>query len=159
MSIPEKLYEELPVAAQAAFSNLENAARAREFKRSVADLRGSLTSKKIKGSLYWYYQTKDPDGKTQQAYLGPDGPFIERLIGAKSDPEIIQSAAQLSRLSAAAVALGCANIAPKHGRVIRRIAEHGFFKAGGVLAGTQRLSRLSEPARNPVACRAADDGS
>lgn len=33
-------------------------------------------------------------------------------------------------------ALGCANITPKHGRVIKRIAQHGFFKVGGVLAGT-----------------------
>ena len=136
MSIPEKLYDELSVAAQAAFSNLENAAKEREFQRSVADLRGSLTRKKIKGSLYWYYQTKDPDGKTQQVYLGPEGPLIHEFINARNDPTKIQSAAHLARLSASAVALGCANIAPKHGRVIKRIAEHGFFKAGGVLAGT-----------------------
>jgi len=136
MAIPENLHDELPVAAQAAFSNLENAAKEREFQRSVADLRGSLTRKKIKGHLYWYYQTKDPDGKTQQVYLGPDGPLIHEFIGARNDPKKTQSAAHLARLSASAVALDCASIAPKHGRVIRRIAEHGFFNAGGVLAGT-----------------------
>ena len=136
MAVPKILYDELPVAAQAAFSNLENAAKEREFQRSVADLRGSFTRKKIKGSVYWYYQTKDPDSKTQQVYLGPDGPLIHQFIDARNDPKKIQSAAHLARLSASAVALGCANIAPKHGRVIKRIAEHGFFKAGGILAGT-----------------------
>jgi hypothetical protein len=136
MQLPNKLYDELPVAAQTAFANLEKAAKERDFNRSVADIRGTLAKKTIKGSVYWYYQTKDPDGKTQQVYLGPDGPFIQDLIAARSDPKRIQSAAQLARLSASAVALGCANIAPKHGRVIRRIAEYGFFKAGGVLAGT-----------------------
>jgi hypothetical protein len=39
-------------------------------------------------------------------------------------------------LARSAVALGCAQILPRHFRVIRRLSEYGFFRAGGVLIGT-----------------------
>ncbi len=36
----------------------------------------------------------------------------------------------------AAAALGCVEVVPKHARVLHRLADHGLFKAGGVLVGT-----------------------
>ena len=36
----------------------------------------------------------------------------------------------------AALALGCAGVAPKHFRIIKRLGEYGFFRAGGILIGT-----------------------
>jgi hypothetical protein len=129
------LYAELSTAAQAAFSNLEGGAIEREIRRSVADISGSFVKKVIKGTLYWYYQTKDPDGKPQQVYLGADSPFIQNLLAKRAMPAS-QGDAHLARLSKGALALGCAHITPKHGRVIKRVAERGFFAVGGVLAGT-----------------------
>ena len=134
--IPDTFFIEMSTAAQAALANLDNAAKAREFNRSVADITGSFTKKIIKGKTYWYYQTRDPDGKPQQVYLGPESPLMQGLISQRHEQNSIASAAHLSRLAAAAVALGASKIAPKHGRVIRRMAEYGFFRAGGVLAGT-----------------------
>lgn len=129
------LYAELSTAAQAAFANLEGAAIEREIRRSVADIAGNFVKKVVKGTLYWYYQTKDPDGKPQQVYLGPDSPFIQSLLTKHSTP-VSDGDAHLARLSKGALALGCAHITPKHGRVIKRVAERGFFAVGGVLAGT-----------------------
>jgi hypothetical protein len=43
---------------------------------------------------------------------------------------------RLEALSRAAIALGCTGLLPRHFRVVRRLSEYGFFKAGGVLIGT-----------------------
>lgn len=133
---PTDFFCSLSAAAQSAFDNLQGAAKSRELARSVADLSGSFNRKIIGGSTYWYYQQKDPDGKPSQVYLGRQSPEILQLIEIRKNPDRIASAAQLARLSAAAVELGSASIIPKHGKVIRKLAESGFFKAGGVLVGT-----------------------
>ncbi|MBL8492104.1 MAG: nucleotidyltransferase domain-containing protein, partial [Rhodocyclaceae bacterium] len=41
-----------------------------------------------------------------------------------------------------AMAAGCTPVAPKHFRVIKRLAEYGFFRAGGVLIGTHAFLAL-----------------
>ena len=136
MSTDFKLYVEQSVAAQTAFAGLDQAARDRETDRSIASLPGSFGRKEVKGSVYWYYQTKDPDGKPRQIYLGPDNPYIHALMEKRSGSLAKESSAQLSRLTSSSAALGCATISAKHGRVIKRMADYGFFAAGGVLAGT-----------------------
>jgi len=35
-----------------------------------------------------------------------------------------------------AITAGCAPVAPKHFRIIKRLSEYGFFPAGGILIGT-----------------------
>jgi hypothetical protein len=134
--LPSHFYDDLTASAQAAFDNLQSAAKARDLSRSVADLSGSFNKKVIGSATYWYYQQKDPDGKTSQVYLGRESPQILELIQVRKSPDRIESAAQLARLSSAAIALGAASIVPKHGKMIRRLAENGFFRAGGVLVGT-----------------------
>lgn len=42
----------------------------------------------------------------------------------------------------AALALGCAAAAPKHFRIIKRLSEYGFFRAGGILVGTHAFLAL-----------------
>lgn len=129
------VYAEMSTAAQTAFANLEQAAIEREIRRSVADISGNFVKKIVKNSTYWYYQTKDPDGKPQQVYLGPNSAFIQGLQ-SKHAIHAAEGDAHLVRLTRGALALGCANLTPKHGRVIKRVAERGFFAVGGVLAGT-----------------------
>jgi hypothetical protein len=101
--------------------------------RSVADLSGSFASKTVKGYKYWYYQYSEPSGKLKQIFVGPDNDAINALIARKGEPAISQ---ELGPLAGSAVALGCADVLSKHLRVIRRLAEYGFFGAGGVLIGT-----------------------
>lgn len=110
-----------------------DAALTTEHMRTVADLNGSFSSKTIKGHKYWYFQYTEPSGKLQQLYVGPDNDAVNSLIALKGQSSVVQN---LVPLAASAVALGCAAVLPKHLRVITRLAEYGFFRAGGVLVGT-----------------------
>jgi hypothetical protein len=126
-------YTNLTSSAQSAYAQLVDAALLSEHMRSVADLSGSFASKTVKGYKYWYYQYSEPSGKLKQIFVGPDNDAINALIARKGEPAISQ---ELAPLVGSAVALGCADVIPKHLRVIRRLAEYGFFGAGGVLIGT-----------------------
>jgi hypothetical protein len=126
-------YTELPAAAQTAYAQLFEAALTADHIRSVADLSGSFAAKTVKGRTYWYYQCTQPSGALTQNYVGPDSPAVRRLIESAKNPGAL---AALEPLVQVAHVLGCARIVPKHERVLRRLAEYGFFRAGGVLIGT-----------------------
>ena len=130
------LYHELSLAAQTAFAGLDDAARQADLNRSIADLPGGFAKKTVSGKAYWYYQVKDPDGKLRQSYVGPDDASTQTLIQAHADPAHKLARQQLVRMSRAAMELGCADIPPKHARVIERLANSGLFSAGGILVGT-----------------------
>lgn len=127
------MYDELPVAAQSAYAELFEAALARMMSCTVAGLPGSFSQKTIKGKQYWYYQFTPPDGKRRQVYLGPDSPEVRRLIEA---PKPIVSDDAIVRLVNVAGAQRCTPVTSKHFRVLKQLALHGFFAAGGVLVGT-----------------------
>ena len=124
---------ELPLAAQTAYAQLFEAAVAAAHLRSVADLPGSFAAKTVKGHKYWYYQYTEPAGKLRQVFVGPEGEAVRQLIEGKAKPA---ASAALGPLARAAAALGCAEILPRHLTVLRRLADYGFFQAGGVLVGT-----------------------
>ena len=126
-------YPELSLSAQTAYAQLLEAALAAEHFRSVADLKGSFASKTSKGKTYWYYQYIEPSGKLRQVYVGPDNDAVRALREKKETPATAQKLGPLAR---SAAALGCAEIVPKHARVLSRLSEYGFFRAGGVLIGT-----------------------
>jgi hypothetical protein len=125
-------FTELPMTAQTAYAQLMDSAVTREHLRSVADLSGSFASKIVKGHRYWYFQYTEPSGKLRQAYVGPDNDSVRALMAQKSQ----LGAPTLAPLVRSATALGCMEVLPRHLRVIQRLAEYGFFKAGGVLVGT-----------------------
>lgn len=127
------LYTELTSTAQTAYAQLADAALTADHMRSVADLSGSFSHKTVKGRKYWYYQYSEPSGKLKQVFVGPDNEAVQSLMALKNKPGIIRN---LTPLAASAVALGCADILPRHLRVILRLSEYGFFRAGGVLIGT-----------------------
>lgn len=126
-------FTELSLSAQTAYAQLLEAAVAAEHMRSVADLSGSFAAKTVRGHKYWYFQYTEPSGKLRQVYVGPDNDAVRALVARKEQPSAQGSLAPLVR---AAAALGCAEILPRHLRVIQRLAEYGFFRAGGVLVGT-----------------------
>jgi hypothetical protein len=126
-------FTELALNAQTAYAQLLDAALATVHLRSVADLPGSFAAKTVKGHKYWYYQYTEPSGKLRQVFVGPDGEAVKRLIERKKQPA---ASATLVPLVRSAIALGCAEILPRHLVVLRRLAEYGFFQAGGILVGT-----------------------
>jgi hypothetical protein len=126
------LYNDLPLSAQTAYAQLLDAALAAEHARSLADLPGSFNAKTMGGRKYWYYQYYEPSGKLRQVYVGPDSDPVQRLMQERSRPSAVEALGSLAR---AALALGCAGIPVRQFRVLRRLADYGFFQAGGVLIG------------------------
>ncbi len=127
------LHADLRLTAQTAYAQLLDAALGAEHARSVADLNGSFNAKTVKGRKYWYFQYTEPSGDLRQVYVGPDGEAVRRLMARKSEPS---AAASLAPLARSALALGCEGVLARHYRVLRRLADYGFFQAGGVLIGT-----------------------
>lgn len=123
----------LSMTAQTAFSQVAEVALTAEHMRSVADLPGSFVAKSVKGHKYWYYQYSEPAGVRRQVFVGPDSDTVRALMAKASEPA---AATSLGPLVRSAIVLGCAEILPRHHRVLRRLAEYGFFRAGGVLVGT-----------------------
>jgi hypothetical protein len=125
-------FVELSLSAQTAYAQLFDTTLASELTRSVASLRGSFARKTVKGRDYWYFQFTDLGGALRQLYVGPDAEPVRSLVAQtrkrRDEP--------LLPLARSAIALGCAPVLPRHFRVIRRLSEHGFFRAGGVLIGT-----------------------
>ena len=126
-------YEPLSLSAQTSYAQLFDAAQAAELARSVANLSGSFATKKVKGNTYWYFQHTDVSGRLRQIYVGPDNPRTRALV---EQHHAAQSPERMRQLVAAATALGCEPVLLPHFRVIRRLADYGFFNAGGVLVGT-----------------------
>jgi len=125
-------YSELSLSAQTAYVQLLEATLAADHFRSVADLKGSFASKTSKGKTYWYYQYVEPSGMLRQVYVGPDNDTVHAL----RDKKVLPTASQkLGPLARSAAVLGCSEISPKHARVLSRLSEYGFFRAGGVLTG------------------------
>lgn len=129
------MFDELSLSAQTNFAELAEQARARRAERSVADLTGSFNCKQIKGNRYWYWQFRDLEGKLGQIYLGPDNERLRQLVRVRAEGRT-QRQDGVARLAHACGSLGCAGIASQHFKVIHRLAEHGYFRAGGVLMGT-----------------------
>ena len=126
-------FVELSLTAQTAYAQLLETALTAEHVRSVADLPGSFASKTVRGAKYWYFQYTEPSGKLRQVFVGPDTSPVHALMARKAQPSAVVALGPLARSSAA---LGCAEILPRHLRVLQRLAEYGFFRAGGVLIGT-----------------------
>ena len=127
------LHTPLSTAAQTAYAALRSASLL-DGVRSVASLPGSFSRKTIKGRQYWYYQTPDLTGKQKQIFLGLASDELTDLIDQhrKGDDRKLH----LRQLTRQAIAAGCPSIVPSHAKIIERLADAGFFQAGGILVGT-----------------------
>src|SRR5574337_681541 len=110
-----------------------DAALGAERARGFSDLQGSFNAKTVKGNNYWYFLFTEPSGKLHQLYVGPNSEPVQSLMARKDAPS---AAAALGPLARSAMALGNPAVLPRHFRVIRRLADYGFFRGGGVLIGT-----------------------
>lgn len=126
-------YTALSTAAQTAYAALTSASRLEDV-RTVAELPGSFSKKVIKGKEYWYYQTPDLTGKQMQIFLGSASDALTKLIEQHRSGE--GKKVHLRQLTRQAIAAGCPSIVPSHAKIIERLADAGFFRAGGILVGT-----------------------
>ena len=142
MAETPRLFTDLSPAAQTNFAELLEQAQAAAFDRSVRDLPGSFNRKTVKGRDYWYWQVRDLTGVNRQVYLGPDDERLARLIRLHAEGGR-SAASDIAPLAGACVALGCMTVIQQHFAVINRMAEHGFFRAGGVLIGTHAFIAMA----------------
>ncbi len=129
------LYRELPAAAQTAYAELQELVQVAETLRSPASLTGKVGWKTIKGRRYAYWQFKEIDGNKREYYLGAEGPAITAIENARSLPAPAFDA--VARQARAAIAQGNVALPAKHFRIVKRFADYQFFRAGGLLVGTQ----------------------
>jgi len=134
------LYRELPAAAQTAYAELYELAQVAEAVRSPAFLSGKVAYKAIKGSRYAYWAFKEIDGRKREYYLGPAGPAIDAIERAREHGAPALDA--VARQAAAALAHGCTVTPPRHFRIVKRLSEYQFFRAGGLLVGTHAFLAL-----------------
>lgn len=94
-----------------------------------------VVAKDLPSGRYWYRQEPRPAGGRAQVYLGSakDPAVLMEVSRLRARQEASRHA---SRMARAAKALGCAAVAPQHGRVIQAVAACGFFRTGGVIGGT-----------------------
>ncbi len=127
------LFEPLQLSAQTSYAQLLDAAQMADLARSVSSLPGSFARKRVKDNTYWYFQHTDVSGHLRQIYVGPDNERTRALVDAHDRGE---SSQRLQSLIKSTIVLGCEPVLLPHFRVIRRLADYGFFNAGGVLVGT-----------------------
>lgn len=135
----DTFYTDLPPSAQAAYAQTLDHVMINALHRSVADLTGSFAKKKVAGQEYWYFQYRDIDAKLKQVYLGPRDKRLDNLIALK-ETKSLGKHAPVAKQARAAIALGNHSIVRAQFRVIRRLEEYGFFRAGGVLIGTHAFA-------------------
>lgn len=126
-------FAELPLSAQTAYAELAEQTRAFETGNALAGLVGSFHKLNRKGQDYWYFAFRDLDGRQRMSYLGPDDVRVRALVQRFKGSRRVKPMAPQAQ---AAIALGCVPTAPKHFRIAKRLADYGFFRAGGVLVGT-----------------------
>jgi hypothetical protein len=130
---------ELPLAAQTAYAELFSQTQAYELDNALASRVGAFHKRSLKGRDYWYFGYRDLDQKPRMVYIGPDNDRVKALIERYRSSKQEKHATPHARI---AIAAGCAPAAPKHFRIIRRLAEYGFFHAGGILIGTHAFLAL-----------------
>ncbi len=133
-----KRYIELPLGAQTAYAELLDQAQALEMQRRIGHLTGSFHKKNIKGRAYWYFVYRDLDAKHHMVYVGPDNERVQVLVERFRQDK----PPALDRQAKAAMALGCSAVMSRHFRIIRRLADYGFFMSGGLLIGTHAFIAL-----------------
>lgn len=131
-------YAELPLAAQTAYAELSEQTRTFETTSALSGLVGSFQKLSRSGQQYWYFAFRD-NGKVRMSYVGPDSDYVRALVKRF---ETTRRKKPLAPPAQAAIALGAAPTAPKHFRIIKRLADYGFFRAGGVLIGTHAFVAL-----------------
>jgi hypothetical protein len=128
-------YEELSLAAQTAHAEVQDQLRSAGI-AALRALPGSFQRQLRRGKPYVYYSFRDVDGTNRLAYVGPDDERVRDVIARHDAAKQAPASERLRSQAQAAIALGCAATLPKHFRVINRLDQYGFFRAGGILIGT-----------------------
>ncbi len=126
------MYATLSLGAQTAYAELFDQTTSLELS-GFSKLRGAFHVRKLRGHEYVYFGFRDTDDVGRMAYVGPNNERVQALIVASVAGAKPQ---QLQPLVRSAAALGVMPAIDKHYKIIQRLSDYGFFKAGGLLIGT-----------------------
>jgi hypothetical protein len=128
----------LSVQVQTIFAELVERVAARESGRSIAQLSGFFSTKRVRDSPYWYFKASIPGRGQHEYYLGKETPALRRLIDAHRDgrPAKELEEGDITRLCAMLRAAGANCLDVAAARVLGTLADSGLFRMGGVLVGT-----------------------
>lgn len=126
-------FSDLSLTAQTAYAELAEQAHVIELQAALSGFPGAFHKRTLKGREYWYFGYRDLNGKGRMAYVGPDNDRVRALV---EQFKAWKGRKPLLPLTGAAISLGCEVVASKHFRIIKRLADYGFFRAGGLLIGT-----------------------
>lgn len=137
----------LSLTARTLYAELLELALAVGLSDPIARLPGSVVEKRIRTRTYLYFQYRDLDGRTRQAYLGPDDPHtrlrVEQVRARAKDADADQ--AQLDALRAAYLAAGGHAVEHAPLRVMAAFADAGVLRPGpgtAVLVGTHAFNAI-----------------
>ncbi|WP_071461714.1 GSU2403 family nucleotidyltransferase fold protein [Polynucleobacter asymbioticus] len=128
-------YKPLSLTAQTAYAELQDQLRIHNIDR-LRVLPGAFHKQTQKGKSYIYYGYRDLDGSGRMAYVGPEDQRVNELIQKHQALKGDELSQKIKGLAKSAEALGCASTLTKHFRVVNRLDQYGFFRAGGILIGT-----------------------
>lgn len=137
----------LSLTARTLQAELRELALASGATEHMGDTPGSLVRKTLKGTGYLYYQYRDLDGRTRQAYLGLDDANTQALV-ARLEARAADRAQDLQRLNelrAAFVAAGGGVMEHAPMRVLQGFGDAGVLQPGigqAVLVGTHAFNVL-----------------
>jgi hypothetical protein len=127
------------ITSSTTLAELSDVLLAAEMLRDIGSLPGSFAKKVIKGRDYWYYQFTNLNGESKQVYVGADSERIREMV-ARS--KVSHQDQHIQRAIKDAVKAGCSTMPVKQFSIIRKLADYGFFAAGGVLAGTHAFNAI-----------------
>lgn len=137
----------LSLTARTLYAELRDLALALGATENIGDAPGSVVRKAIKGTTYLYYQYRDLDGRTRQAYIGPEQAksegVLDELAARTHDREA--DLRRLNELRAAFIGAGGSVIEHAPLRVLQAFADAGVLRPGlgcAVLVGTHAFNAL-----------------
>lgn len=137
----------LSLTARTLYAELRELSLAVGAVTASGGLPGAVVRKTVKGSRYLYYQYRDLDGRTKQAYLGVDNPasqaLVERIAAHAAGRS--EDLSRIDELRAAFISAG--GFATEHApmRVLKAFADAGILQPGAghaVLVGTHAFNAL-----------------
>lgn len=114
------------------YSELRELALAVGSTENIGDTPGSLVRKRIRRKVFLYHQYRDLDGRTRQAYLGPDDATTRRhadRIQLRGE-QVTEDRQRLDSLRAAFVAAGGLVTEYTPLRVLKGFADAGLLQPG-----------------------------
>ena len=133
-----------PQEIQTLYAELSERLAAYEAARSFSSLSGSFATKRISGSVYWYFKTSETASGQREYSVGPDTPATRSIIEAyqkgRAATEEVENA--IARLCAMLRQGGAMLTDTVSAKVISGLGSAGVFQLGAVLVGTHAFIAL-----------------